>query len=149
MVQGSNPGGGTRSAPIQISPKVNPASCTMSKDLSSGGGVKWLWYGLNHLPHLAWRLENGYSYTSPPISLLACYGISFPFCTYTLGKQTHRHTKCLQLFMETKLYLVYVSSCGLKYSERDNRTSKMIQGVGSHQPLKMHKKVYWWLETID
>jgi hypothetical protein len=29
------------------------------------------------------------------------------------------------------------------------RTSKMIRGVGSHQPPKMHKTVYWWLETTD
>jgi len=25
----------------------------------------------------------------------------------------------------------------------------MIQGVGSHQLLKVHKTVYWWLETTD
>jgi len=89
---------------------------------------------ISHL-HLVQRLENGYSYASPPSSFLACYGVSFPFFTYTLGKQAQTHTKCLKLFMDTKLYLAYVSSHGLKYSDRDNRTSKLIRGVGSHQLL--------------
>jgi len=101
-------------------------------------------------PHLARRLENGYDYTSSLTQFIpGSYGVSFPFCIYTLGKETQRHTKCLKLFMATKLYLAYVSSRGLKYSERDMRTSKIIQGVGSHQLLKMHKTVYWWLETTD
>ena len=87
-------------------------------------------------PHLAWRLENGYSYAPPPqftpgmlqgqLSLLYLYLVKTDTETYKMletvyGKQSS--------------YLAYVSSCGLKYSERDNRTSKMIQGVGNHHLL--------------
>jgi hypothetical protein len=41
------------------------------------------------------------------------------------GKQLHKNMKCLNLFMEMKLYLVRMSSNGLKDSEREMRTLKI------------------------
>jgi hypothetical protein len=55
--------------------------------------------------------------------------------------------------MEMVLYLASVSLNGLKDSERDMITLKMIQGVGPHQlPIIWHelwKLTNWWPETTE
>lgn len=57
-------------------------------------------------------------------------------------RKTATETKCLQVFMEMNHCLVSMSLNGLKRSEKDVMTLKMIQGVGSHQLLKIWKQLW-------
>jgi hypothetical protein len=55
-VQGSNPGGWARfSAPVQTVPGAHPVSYTVGT--GSFSGVKRLWRGVDHPPHLVSRLK--------------------------------------------------------------------------------------------
>jgi hypothetical protein len=51
------------------------------------------------------------------------------------------------------LYLVHMSLNGLKNSDRNVRTLKMIQAVGRCQLLgiqqELWKPIKWWLETTE
>jgi hypothetical protein len=53
------------------------------------------------------------------------------------SKRATETNKMLRMFTDMKHCLVRMSSNGLKFSEKDMRTLTMIQGVGSHQLLKI------------
>jgi hypothetical protein len=58
-------------------------------------------------------------------------------------KQLQKHRKCLEEFM--KKNLVRVPSNGLKYSDRDLKILKMIQGLGNRQLLKIQEELQKFL----
>jgi len=60
---------------------------------------------------------------------------------FKLSKTVTETNKMLEMFTDVKLCLVSMSFNGLKCSERDVRTLNMIQGVGSHQLLKIWEQL--------
>jgi hypothetical protein len=56
-------------------------------------------------------------------------------------KQLQKYKKCLKLFKEIRLYLLYLSIDVLEDPERNVRTLKMMEWIGSHLKLEIWKQL--------